>query len=251
VSGDADAEPTARPTISVIVPAFNEESVLPHTLALVRRAVARLAHNSVEVCVVDNRSTDRTAEIAATAGARVVPERSVGISHARNAGAAAARGSLLVFIDADAEFEDRLLARIEREMEDASCVGGAADAPYQRARKRLVRVYLGAWHVVGRALRMSQGAVQFCRDDVFRDLGGYATGQYMGEDVDFIWRMRRHAKRHGHRVVVISDVEVRQSARRFDQWPLWRTLVWTNPLLIAVLRGRPGPWREWYERPPR
>jgi glycosyltransferase involved in cell wall biosynthesis len=239
------------PTISVIVPAFNEERALPNALERFQRARAHLPDGAVELLVVDNRSTDRTPAIAAAAGARVILSASVGISHARNAGAHAARGRLLVFIDADALYGERLLERIDATLADERCAGGAADAPYEPARKRLVRWYLAFWRVIGLLLRMSQGTVQFCRADAFRALDGYATDQYMGEDVDFIWRLRRYARRHGQRVVILTGLGVRQSARRFDQWPLWRTLVWTNPLVIAALRGRAGPWREWYERPPR
>ena len=80
------------PTISVIVPAFNEERALPDALARFQRARAHLPDGAVELLVVDNRSTDRTPAIAAAAGARVIPDASVGISYARNAGAHAARG---------------------------------------------------------------------------------------------------------------------------------------------------------------
>ena len=48
-----------------------------------------------------------------------------------------------------------------------------------------------------------------------------------------------------------GDVLVVPSTRRFDQWRLWRTLVWTNPLFIFLFRRRPSAWRGWYERAPR
>jgi glycosyltransferase involved in cell wall biosynthesis len=58
--------------ISVVVPAFNEEKLLPATLAALREALACVERS--EVIVVDNASTDRTAAIAAEAGARVEPK---------------------------------------------------------------------------------------------------------------------------------------------------------------------------------
>jgi glycosyltransferase involved in cell wall biosynthesis len=198
------------------MPAFNEERALPHALSQLDLARARLPEGAVEICVVDNRSTDRTSAIAEGAGACVISEPKVGIANARNAGAHAARGRLLVFIDADATYDDVLLERIDHTMKDERCAGGAADGPYEPANKRLVRWYLAFWRIIGRILRMSQGTVQFCRDEAFRAIGGYAPGQYMGEDVDFIWRLRRQAKRNGQRVVILTGVGVRQSARRFD-----------------------------------
>jgi GT2 family glycosyltransferase len=99
-------------------------------------------------------------------------------------------------------------------------------------------------------LGMAQGAAQFCRRSAFDTLGGYDESQFMGEDVDFYWRLKRAAaKQHGH-VQFLSDVRVVPSPRRFDRWPLWRTLIWTNPLFIAV-RKQPKAWRDWYVRPPR
>jgi hypothetical protein len=42
------------------------------------------------------------------------------------------------------------------------------------------------------------------------------------------------------------------SARRFDRWPVWRTLIFTNPFLILLLgRRRKSAWGDWYDRPPR
>jgi hypothetical protein len=69
---------------------------------------------------------------------------------------------------------------------------------------------------------------------------------FMGEDVDFYWRLKRFAKRHHARVCFIKDIQVVPSTRRFDRWPFWRTLVWTNPLFIIIFRRSPGLWKEWY-----
>ncbi|HEX8284093.1 MAG TPA: hypothetical protein VF588_12090 [Pyrinomonadaceae bacterium] len=55
----------------------------------------------------------------------------------------------------------------------------------------------------------------------------------------------------GGRVSFIGDVRGAPSARRFDQWGLWRPLVWTNPLFILLFRRRQSAWRGWYERAPR
>jgi hypothetical protein len=73
----------------------------------------------------------------------------------------------------------------------------------------------------------------------------------MGEDVDLFWRLRRHARSGAGRVVVLGDVVVRPSPRRFDAWPLWRTLVFTNPLVIRALMRSPRAWHGWYVSPPR
>jgi hypothetical protein len=96
---------------------------------------------------------------------------------------------------------------------------------------------------------MAQGATQFCLRDTFTALGGYDESLFMGEDVDFYARMRRHARHVGGSVRFIDDLKVMPSCRRFDRWALWRTLIWTNPLVIAPLRRARSMWRGWYDAP--
>src|SRR5437867_3710963 len=88
------------PSISIIVPAYNEEALLGATLRALDEARRTLAEPS-EIIVVDDGSSDRTGDIAAAGGARVVRVQLRQIAGARNAGARAARGDLLVFVDAD------------------------------------------------------------------------------------------------------------------------------------------------------
>jgi glycosyltransferase involved in cell wall biosynthesis len=84
-------------TLSVIVPAFNEEKTLPACL----RALMAQDEPVDEIIVVDNNSRDRTAEVARAMGARVVRETVQGIGPARDRGFREARGELLGRIDAD------------------------------------------------------------------------------------------------------------------------------------------------------
>lgn len=235
-------------SISVIVPAYNEECYLGETLNNLNRAKDFLWNRngvSTEIIVVDNASTDSTASIALSSGAKVIEESQQNIARARNVGANGASGDLLVFIDADVNVPESLLWRITEEMNVEGCVGGAVDTNHQPG-KFLVKVYLHAWRLFGKLAGMAQGATQFCRRDVYDRLRGYDETIYMGEDVDFFWRLKRFAKRHRSRVCLIQDIQVTPSTRRFDRWPFWRTLVWTNPLFILIFRRRKGPWREWY-----
>jgi hypothetical protein len=98
---------------------------------------------------------------------------------------------------------------------------------------------------------MAQGASQFCRCDAFVSLGGYDEALYMGEDVDFYWRLRRLAKQRGGYAHLISDLQVTPSPRRFDRWSAWQILVWINPIFIGLFRRRKSVWHGWYEHPVR
>ena len=126
------AEPPAerRLVVSVVIPALNEEEPIGEVV----RAVA--AQPVDEIIVVDNGSTDRTAERAAAAGARVVCEPRRGYGRACRAGARAVRSDCrsFVFLDGDGsdcpEFIPALLAPIaaDRHWTSSSARGSAAGA---------------------------------------------------------------------------------------------------------------------------
>jgi glycosyltransferase involved in cell wall biosynthesis len=239
--------------ISVVIPAFNEAGYLGETLASLNRAKAFLQREGglqAEIIVVDNDSDDSTADVARGLSATVAREMQHNVAKVRNSGAKLSHGDVLVFVDADTVVPETLLSCIVKVMSDDSCFGGAVEPDY-RPIKRTVKVYLQFWRVIGKLLGMAQGATQFCRRDLFFALNGYDETLFMGEDVDFNWRLKRIAKRQNGGVVFIEDPRVVPSTRRFDQWRLWRTLVWTNPLFILLFQRRRTCWHGWYKAAPR
>jgi glycosyltransferase involved in cell wall biosynthesis len=212
--------------LSVIIPAMNEENYLGATLKSLGAAAEALQSGhgcAVQVIVVDNQSTDQTACIARGLGAIVVPEPVRNIARARNTGARVAEGELLFFLDADTLVPPSVLTRVSSVMSYSSCAGGAVHVLHRPARA-LLRMYVGLYGVLGRLSGMAQGAAQFWRREPYFTVGGYDETMYFGEDVDFYWRMSRAARRAGRKVCYVSDVQVVPSPRRYDQWPLWKTL---------------------------
>src|SRR5689334_3351058 len=120
--------------LSVVIPAFNEELYLPETLSRLRDAIS-ICPCSVEIVVIDNASVDRTPEVARSFGATVVHESIHNIARVRNAGAKAARGDVLVFVDADTTVPLQFFVRIAEVMRDAACTGGSADIVHSPASK--------------------------------------------------------------------------------------------------------------------
>lgn len=92
-------------TISVVIPCYNEETG-------VREVIGRMPRAVDEVVVVDNNSTDRTAEVAAALGARVVPERTPGYGAAYKAGLRAATGDVIVTLDGDGTYPPEEIPRL-------------------------------------------------------------------------------------------------------------------------------------------
>ena len=240
--------------ISVIVPAHDEEAWLPATLDSIRAAADHVRARSgvgVEIIVVDNDSTDETAAVARSRDAAVIHEPVRSIGRARNTGARHASGEVLVFVDADVHIPRTLFEAIHETMLDPRCIGGGVDTEHH-PRRMIVRLHLRAWRVLAVVLPLVQGATQFCRRSAFEEVGGYPENVWMGEDTDFYAALRRFARQtRGTTVRLIRTPRVRPSSRRFDQWPLWKTLVWTNPLFIALFRRWKAVWAAWYARPVR
>jgi glycosyltransferase involved in cell wall biosynthesis len=235
-----------RMNLSVVIPAYNEERYLPRTLASVKTALAEIA--DAELIVVDNESTDRTREIAESFGARLVAETEHNIGKVRNTGGFAATGEVIVFLDADTRVRPGLFEKIIDAMADERCVGGSVAVEYERTyRRKWIRYYLACWQFWGRFLSMRQGAAQFCRKDIFSELGGYDTAIFLGEDIEFHWRLAKLAKKRGGHTAFIEEPRVLTSSRRYDQMGIIRTLIFTHPITIFLAWRRPSVWKDWYQ----
>jgi glycosyltransferase involved in cell wall biosynthesis len=102
--------------VSVVIPCLNEEENIDACVVAARAAMVA-AGIAGEVVVVDNASTDRSAELALNAGARVIPEPRRGYGSAYLAGFAAARGDYIVMADADLTYDFAEIPRFVAELE--------------------------------------------------------------------------------------------------------------------------------------
>lgn len=237
------------PALSVIIPAFNEEKYLPRYLPSVLESLDRWeCHSGLrgEVIVVDNASTDQTARIAQELGARVVHEPVAGIGRARNTGALTARGTYLVFIDADVLFPIEGITQIARALDTSLCVGGAIPPQYEPT-KTGTRLLVAAWGLYRRLYGGAQGVTQFCTHAAFTEVKGYRPDLFMSEDVEFFARLSRHGQRTGAPVKHLTGLRVRPSHRRFEQWPSWRMILWANPVTAHLFLSSRRFWRNWYD----
>ena len=155
--------------ISIVIPAYNEEALLDETLRTVRAAAETLA-SPYEIIVVDDGSTDRTAEIARANGARVVGVNLRHIAAARNAGAKVAAGDLLVFVDADTLVPAEVLQRAVASVR-AGAVGGGAGARQDSNDPPWGPAVFGFVAWLMRTAGWAAGCFMFVRADVFHRVG--------------------------------------------------------------------------------
>lgn len=235
----------AVPRISFIVPAFDEELLLPRTLDALH-AAARSLLLDYEIVVADDASTDRTAEVATEGGARVVRVEQRQIAATRNAGARAATGDLLVFVDADTLMPAAVLAEALREI-GAGGVAGGASCAFDGRLPRWARLVQPALMRLYRSLRLTPGAFLFCTREAFDAVGGFDESIFGGEEVRMARALDRFAKARGRRFA-ITRAAVLTSGRKLRAYS-GRELL--GIFLRLALRGPNAPkhragFEAWY-----
>lgn len=201
--------------ISVVIPAFNEEKLLPATLAAVtasQKALLDLGWET-ETIVCDNNSTDATAAVARSAGATVVFEPVNQIARARNTGARAATGDWLVFVDADSQPSPELFADVAAVIQCGKCLGGGATIQMVSKVPWLRRLN-PVWNCLSRTLRWAAGSFIFCERRAFQELGGFDEKLYVSEELDFSQRLKKLARRQRRTVEILTRNSLRTSDRK-------------------------------------
>ena len=184
------------PRASVVVPAYNAAATLPACLA----SIAHLNYPDYETIVVDDGSTDSTADIAKSAknaGIRTLRLEHRGLAAARNAGLEAATGRIVAFIDADAEADsDWLYHLVETIIRcDAEAAGGQNFPP---GADSMIASAIAAAPGEPREVRMGADKLaQLCGCSMAVEKSKFDTPDLFdpqfdaaGDDVDFSWRMR-------------------------------------------------------------
>lgn len=236
--------------ISIVIPAFNEAKLIAITLE--RIAAASSAFDkpgwAVETIVCDNNSTDGTAEIARGAGAHVVFEPINQISRARNAGAAAATGDWLIFVDADSHPSAGLFADVAAVIEAGRVMAGGSTVAI--AERNLVpRMAVGGWNLLSRFRRWAAGSFIFCEAEAFRETGGFSTELFVSEEIDFSKRLQKLARQRGRQMTILHRHPIVTSVRKMHLYTPREHLRFLGRLILQ--RGRPMKRREecaiWYD----
>jgi glycosyltransferase involved in cell wall biosynthesis len=208
------------PKISVVIPALNEAAMLPLCLHALQEQDYL---GRVEIIVVDNGSTDDTAAIAQSFGARVVREQKRGIVVARIAGFKAAKSDIIVSTDADTVTPTDWLSNLERVLRDQKYAGvvGAyclykPNTPMKRLAQHLIPTIRMFDHLFGGHFAGANFAV---RREAYESIGGFNPDFATGEDVDLSYRLRKQ----GYKLKVAYYICVQTSARRLNEG-VWHTI---------------------------
>ncbi|MGH6609420.1 MAG: glycosyltransferase [Burkholderiaceae bacterium] len=242
-------------TVSFVVPAHNEELLLPATLLSIRSAADACALQ-YELIVADDASSDRTAQVAQALGAHVVTVHHRQISATRNSGARASRGQLLVFVDADTRIDSLVLRAALRVMAEGA-VGGGAVVRFDGVVPLYARTLLPALTTCMRATRLAAGCFVFCTRSAFDDVGGFDQRLFGAEEIALSAALKKLGRfvivnqpvvTSGRKLRTYSLVEILQLTVRFalsgrkmlerrDQLGLWYDPRREDPL---QRRSNPG-----------
>jgi glycosyltransferase involved in cell wall biosynthesis len=180
--------------ISFVVPAHNEQTCLPATLAAIHDS-ARTLDLTYEIIVVDDASTDATAEIARANQARVVSVNHRQIAATRNSGARAANGDRIFFVDADTVINFRTVHEALTAMNCGAAGGGGAVWIDWREPLPLYARFITVMMVIfPKLIGFTGGAFMFCTREAFKATGGFDERLYWSEEGAFTMALRREGR---------------------------------------------------------
>jgi len=205
----------SRPMISIVIPARNAAGTLADCLQAIRDS----RYADYEIVVVDDASTDATAQVAEQYGGRVVRcGENRGAAEAKNIGAREARGELIVFTDADIVLQPDTLTWIAQDMANATVIGVVGllgkrlrYGDFASQFKNLWMYYTYSRLAHSRAAQEGVGlfftSLAAIHRDVFLNMGGFDThyhGASVTEDIEFGQRLLTA----GHKVQIDARLAV-------------------------------------------
>ncbi|MDO8283305.1 MAG: glycosyltransferase family 2 protein [Thermodesulfovibrionia bacterium] len=226
------------PFVSVIIPAHNSGAFIERCIS----AVLTSSYPSYEVIVVDDASTDDTAETARRLGATVIhlTEQS-GPSAARNYAVSKAMGEIIFFVDSDVEIKSGTISRVadsfQKSPDIAALFGSYDDEP---AEKNFLSQYKNLFHHYihqqsssdARTFWAGCGAI---RKDIFKKMGGFDHACFAKPSIEDI-EIGLRIKEAGYRILLDKELQV----KHLKQWRLksflraeiiYRAIPWSNLIL--------------------
>ncbi len=228
-------------SFSVIIPAHNEEKYITACLQAVKLAQAEVPDSRVQIIVVANRCTDKTAAIAEQFGAQVIDNQDKCISMIRNAGVRAAEGDIIVTIDADSRMTKGSLKEIAEMLDSGKYVGGGTRSKFDRM--SLGILFSGLYVAVNLIPIMMKnkaalsGGMFWCFKRDFEKIGGFDESLISLEDMDFAARLHKLGVSRGQKYGTLKKSYILTSSRKFDEFGDWY-LIRNRELTRRIFTGK-------------
>lgn len=221
--------------ISVIIPVLNEAIAIRSVLLNVAEAT------NTEIIVADGGSQDETVAIAQSLGVKVIIT-TAGRANQMNAGAAAATGTILLFLHADTYLPNNFETLIFSALEDSRTIAGAFELRIDAERRglRLIEKMVN-WR--SHVLKMPYGdQAIFIRTTVFHEIAGFSNLPIM-EDFELMQRLKQRGR------IAILPAAVFTSGRRWQKLGVIKTTLINQLIILGYFLGvPPSQLVRWYRR---
>lgn len=218
--------------LSIIIPTLNEEKYLPRLLDSIRQQ----DFSDYEIIVSDGFSEDNTAKIAVAAGALLVQDKKRSPARQRNAGAAAAHGETILFLDADTVLPTAFLSSSYSEFRNRRLSAAGFYLHFDSKRKiyRLFEYFYFSACFLGQYFFPASVGVGIMADKKSHDqLGGFDESIFIGEDYDYIKRLSKLG-----RYRMLTSVYLNFSVRRLEKEGVAKVLwKWFRGGVYFLVRG--------------
>ena len=204
-------------SFTVVIPAHNEEKYVRRCIHSIR-AAEKFYGRKVEIIVVCNRCTDKTAEIALQCGARVLYNEERCIASVRNTGIFKAGGNVIVTIDCDNRMTKGTLKEIACLLSTGKYIGGGAQIRFERYSFPLYcNDYLCR---AGFKITGLYCGIFWAEKKTFQKIGGFSEIKAM-EDVATAQKLKTYGKKCGKKYTVLRKNYLINSTRKYDDMGDW------------------------------
>ena len=226
----------SRVHVSVVIPAHNEEKYVARCIRSIKNA-ADVFGGIVEIIVVCNRCTDKTAEIAESLGARVIFNEDRCIAKVRNTGIFAAKGQMVMTIDCDNRMTKGTIREAWRLLRSGRYIGGGAPIRFER-------YSLALWlnDIMCRAAFCVTGlycGIFWAEKKTFEAIGGFVDKRAF-EDAETAKKLKKFGKAQGKKYTVLRKNHLINSTRKYDEmgdWMYFKLMVQNAGTMLKAAMG--------------
>ena len=226
----------SRVHVSVVIPAHNEEKYVARCIRSIKNA-ADVFGGNVEIIVVCNRCTDKTAEIAESMGARVIFNEDRCIAKVRNTGIFAAKGQMVMTIDCDNRMTKGTIREAWRLLRSGRYIGGGAPIRFER-------YSLALWlnDIMCRAAFGITGlycGIFWAEKKTFEAIGGFVDKRAF-EDAETAKKLKKFGKAQGKKYTVLRKNHLINSTRKYDEmgdWMYFKLMVQNAGTMLKAAMG--------------
>lgn len=203
--------------VSVIIPAHNEEKYIVRCIKSVKKA-AGMIDGEIEIIVVCNRCTDKTAELAQAQGAKVLFNEDRCIAKVRNTGIMSAVGEIVLTIDADNRMTKGTIKEICELLDSGKYIGGGAPIRFERLSFALFLNDIMCR--IGFRMTGLYCGIIWAKRETFMNIGGFVDKRAM-EDVMTAKTLKKLGSTRGLKYGCLKKNVLINSTRKYDDFGDW------------------------------